>query len=195
MRTLLATAATLTLLVSPASAQDGRGHEHAGAHGEAAAAASSGHTSPYAGLAAREVASLSPEDVGALRRGEGWSLALSAELNGQPGPAHLIELEEELGLNAAQVATLQAMRDDMQAEAITAGKRFIAAEAALDQAFREGSLNETQLRDFVTAAEAARAELRFVHLSRHLATSALLSPGQIEHYRELRGYGPRPSTP
>ena len=195
MRALLLTAATLTLLVPPASAQDASGHEHAGTHGEPTAAASSDHTSPYAGLEAREVASLSPEDVAALRRGEGWSLALPAELNGQPGPAHLLELQKELGLDAEQVAALQAMRDTMQFEAITAGEHFIAAEAALDAAFREASLDEARLRDLVATAEAARVELRFVHLSRHLATSALLSPGQVEGYRELRGYSPRPSTP
>jgi hypothetical protein len=35
---------------------------------------------------------------------------------------------------------------------------------------------------------AARADLRFVHLSRHLETPGLLTPDQIARYAALRGY-------
>ena len=55
-----------------------------------------GH-SPYAGLEAREIKSLSEADIEELRRGGGWGLALPAELNGVPGPAHLLELRDEIG--------------------------------------------------------------------------------------------------
>ena len=51
------------------------------------------HPLPYAGLEARAIKSLSAADVQELRRGGGWGLALPAELNGVPGPAHLLELK------------------------------------------------------------------------------------------------------
>ena len=48
---------------------------------------------PYAGQETRVISSLSPEDQRALRAGEGGGLAKPAELNGYPGPAHVLELE------------------------------------------------------------------------------------------------------
>ena len=65
-----------------------------------------GH-SPYAGLEGREIKSLSEADLEDLRLGRGWGLALAAELNGVPGPAHLLELQAELGLDAGQVAAIE----------------------------------------------------------------------------------------
>lgn len=157
-----------------------------------AAAQQQDHASPYAGMQARDISSLSAEDIAELRRGGGWGLALPAELNSRPGPAHLLELREELDLNADQIAQLERIEAQMRAEAIAAGEVFIAAEAALDAAFASDDLAEADLRQLVEAAEQARAELRIVHLSRHLLTPALLTPQQIALYDELRGYGDDP---
>ena len=52
---------------------------------------------PYAGMQNRAVKSLSDNDIKELRRGGGWGLALAAELNGMPGPAHLLELKDQSG--------------------------------------------------------------------------------------------------
>lgn len=136
----------------------------------------------------REIRSLSETDIAELRRGAGWGLALPAELNGVPGPAHLLELKGEIGLTAAQVTAIEAIFAEMQAEARAAGERFIAAEAAIEAAFREGNLNPDRLRALVDASAEARAALRFVHLRRHLETPPLLTAGQIARYNELRGY-------
>jgi hypothetical protein len=147
------------------------------------------HATPYAGQKTREIKSLSEEDIEALRQGRGWGLALPAELNGVPGPAHLLELRSELGLSEDQVDAIEVIYAKMQAEAIEAGERFIQAEAALDSAFAAGDLGEKRLRHLIQTAEAARSDLRFVHLSRHLSTPALLTGEQRELYGELRGYG------
>lgn len=167
----------LTLFLCPAAALA----QH---HGEAHEA------TPYAGLQARGVASLSASDVEELRRGGGWGLALPAELNGAPGPAHLLELRDELGLVPHQVEAIERSFAEMQADAIAAGERLIGAEAALDAAFVAGDLDDARLRDLIGEAEAARAELRFVHLSRHLSTPPLLTAEQIARYQVLRGYAP-----
>ncbi|TNC63130.1 hypothetical protein FHG71_19770 [Rubellimicrobium roseum] len=140
-------------------------------------------------MEAREIKSLSGEDIEALREGRGWGLALAAELNGMPGPAHLLELKDELGLSEDQVRAIEAIHAEMRAEAIAAGERFMAAEAALDTAFAAGDLDEERLWHLIDAAEAARGDLRFVHLSRHLSTPPLLTRNQIRLYSELRGYG------
>lgn len=158
-------------------------------------AQSHGHpaaSSPYAGQQDRQIKSLSEDDISELRRGGGWGLALPAELNGKPGPAHLLELRDAIGLSKNQVAAIEEIYADMRAEAIAAGERFIAAEAALSTAFAAGGLDVAELRKLVRAAEAARSELRYVHLSRHLATPPLLSDQQLGRYNILRGYASDP---
>jgi Spy/CpxP family protein refolding chaperone len=163
----------------------------------AALPASAQHTadhapSPYAGEQTREIASLSNDDLAELARGGGWGLARAAELNGVPGPTHLLELAEQIGLDAEQRAAVTAIRDEMRAEAIAAGKRFVEAERALDAAFTNGVPNAATLAGLVTEAGEARADLRLVHLSAHLRTTPLLTPDQIERYAVLRGYADDP---
>lgn len=152
----------------------------------------SGHASPYAGFETRAIKSLSESDLDELRRGGGWGLALAAELNGVPGPAHLLELRDEIDLSPDQVAAIQAIFDEMQSEAVATGARLIEAEEAIEAAFRAGDLDDERLRALIAEAEAARAELRFIHLSRHLSTPPLLSADQIARYNMLRGYGSDP---
>lgn len=152
----------------------------------------SGHTSPYAGVETRAIKSLSGTDLKELRRGGGWGLALAAELNGVPGPAHLLELRDKIPLSADQIVTIQQIFNEMQSEAIAAGARLIAAEEAIEAAFRAADLDDAPLRALIAEAESARAELRFIHLSRHLSTPPLLSADQIARYNTLRGYGVDP---
>lgn len=154
----------------------------------------SGPASPYAGFETRAIKSLSETDIYELRRGGGWGLALAAELNGVPGPAHLLELRDGIPLSADQVASIKAIFDEMQTEAIAAGARLIETEEAIETAFRAGGLDDARLRSLIAQAETARAELRFIHLSRHLSTPPLLSADQIARYNSLRGYGSDPCT-
>lgn len=74
------------------------------------------HAQPYAGLQNRVVKALSEQQMADLRAGRGMGLALAAELNGYPGPLHVIELRRELALNDAQAARAQALFDAMKAE-------------------------------------------------------------------------------
>ncbi len=143
--------------------------------------------SPHAGMQSREVKSLSAADIQELRRGGEWGLALPAELNGMPGPRHLLELKDEVPLSSDQVDRLKLLYEDMLEKAIPAGERLIAAEAAIEAAFASGKVDETSLRALLAEAEAARAELRFIHLSQHYKAVRLLGPRQIARYFELRG--------
>lgn len=156
--------------------------------GPAMAAGQEHAHSPYAGMETRDIKSLSEDDIEELRRGGGWGLALAAELNGVPGPAHLLELRDEIGLTSDQIAAIEAVFSEMQAEAQEAGRRLIAEESAIEAAFRSGDLTDETLRTLIAAAEAARADLRFIHLSRHLSTPPLLTDDQIAAYNDLRGY-------
>ena len=76
---------------------------------------------PYAGLQTRPLKALSGEDLADLREGRGMGLALAGELNGYPGPKHVLELARELNLTEAQRARTQELFDAMKAEAVPLG--------------------------------------------------------------------------
>ena len=78
------------------------------------------HTSPYAGLEERGIASLSEEDISELLAGGGWGFALPAELNGLPGPRHVLDMAGQLDLSDDQHASVQALFDTMQTGAARA---------------------------------------------------------------------------
>jgi Spy/CpxP family protein refolding chaperone len=143
-------------------------------------------------MQSRAVKALSDADIRELRRGGGWGLALAAELNGMPGPTHLLELKDKIPLTQDQVAKTQALFDDMRKAAIPTGERLIAAEMALELAFARGTVDEASLRGLLSEAEAARTTLRFIHLSQHYKTAQYLQPEQIKRYNVLRGYADDP---
>jgi len=144
--------------------------------------------SPYAGEETRAIKSLSAEDIAELGRGGGWGLAKVAELNGMPGPAHLLDLKVEIGLTGAQVALVEGLFEEMQAKAIAEGERFIESERALDEAFGNRTITKESLRHALAGIEQSRTALRFIHLTAHLAAVDILSDAQITRYDSLRGY-------
>ncbi|GAA0771448.1 hypothetical protein E1180_05695 [Roseibium denhamense] len=148
----------------------------------------------YAGFEKRQIKSLSEDDIAEIRRGGGWGFALPAELNGWPGPAHLLELKDELDLTPEQVKQITAIHSAMKAQAIEAGEAFIEAEAALSEAFLNSDLAPDRLQILLRDAATARATLRYIHLSRHLETPPLLTEAQITAYKRLRGYQDDPCS-
>ncbi|WP_261322983.1 Spy/CpxP family protein refolding chaperone [Rhizobium leguminosarum] len=145
-------------------------------------------TSPYAQEAARDIKSLSETDVDELTRGGGWGFAKPAELNGYPGPSHVLQMKDRLGLTDDQLLKVQRAFDLMQARASEEGQVFVEAERELDAAFRSRAITESELRDLVAAAEASRSRLRFIHLAAHLEVTRLLDASQIAGYGKHRGY-------
>lgn len=146
------------------------------------------HASPYAGEETREIKALSREDVDELLRGGGWGLAKAAELNGMPGPSHVLDMAFELGLSAEQVERTRRIRDAMRREAKTIGERFVSKEAALETMFRAGDIGNPELETRVAEIESIRAELRTAHLSAQIEMTRVLSAEQVRRYATLRGY-------
>ncbi len=117
-------------------------------------------------------------------------MALPAELNGYPGPRHVLDLAAQLHLTEEQQAEIQALYDTMLLEAVDLGEQILQAEAELELTFRDNSMDEAFLEEQLTAIGALQAKLRFVHLRTHIATAAMLTPEQTEQYSVLRGYTP-----
>ncbi|MCW8087584.1 Spy/CpxP family protein refolding chaperone [Sabulicella glaciei] len=181
---ILPTAALALLLALPAAAQ--HPGPHAGQH-----RAQHGHTQtaqPYAGLDGRRIKALSEEDVAGLLAGRGMSLALAAELNGYPGPMHVLVHADALGLTGRQRATAEGLREHMAAEAQALGARIVAMEEELDRLFAGGAADTGRLAALTASLGALNGRLREVHLATHIAMRDALDPGQREAYARLRGY-------
>lgn len=144
---------------------------------------------PYAGQQHRSIKSLSGEQIKGYLNGKGMGLAKAAELNHYPGPRHVLDLADKLGLSKDQIAQSEKLFQDMKTEAIAAGKQIIHAEKALDSLFANNVVTPETLEAQLQRIGRLKAKLRYVHLKYHLTQKALLTPEQIKLYDQLRGYG------
>jgi Spy/CpxP family protein refolding chaperone len=144
--------------------------------------------SPYVGQESRQIKSLSANEARELLNGEGMGLAKAAELNGYPGPKHVLELAEPLKLTSIQVAATEATYRRMNSHAKKIGAQIIEREQALDALFAGGAVTSEVLSRSVAQIGALQAELRTLHLDAHLSQLAILTPEQVRQYRRLRGY-------
>jgi hypothetical protein len=146
--------------------------------------------SPYRDQQFNKIKGLTDAEIGELKDGTGMGLARAAELNGYPGPRHVLDAitAGQLHMTSEQNRRVEQIFEDMGKRARSVGEQIIAEEAALDMAFRAGTIDETDLSSRVSRIAALRGELRAVHFGAHLETRALLSVAQIGRYNELRGY-------
>ncbi|HYD79590.1 MAG TPA: hypothetical protein VEC06_07265 [Paucimonas sp.] len=178
---------TLTIamaLLASCGAHAQHAHDHAVHHTHAQTSTAS----PYAGMQDRTIKALSAQQMADLRAGKGMSLALPAELNGYPGPSHVLELADRLGLSDAQRAATERLFDEMKKEAGALGERLIASEAALDRLFRERRATASSVDDAASNIAHIQGALRAAHLRYHLHMMEVLEPGQVAEYAKLRGY-------
>lgn len=162
----------LALIATPAAAET----MHHGPH------------SPYAGLETREIKALSPEQIADLKAGRGVGLALAAELNGYPGPRHVLEFAQQLALSNEQHRRTSELFEAMREETGALGEQLIEAERALDRLFAEKRATPQSVAAAAQSAGTIEGELRAAHLRYHLAMMEVLTPQQIQAYNHLRGY-------
>jgi len=157
-------------------------------HSFAFSAADHSQKSKYAGEEKREIKSLSATDIEELQNGKGWGLAKAAELNGVPGPVHLLEMKEEIDLSAEQLRAIKDIYKKMKQEAIPLGLELIALEKELNNHFANRTITDELLSQILQKIGQVHRQLRYVHLSTHLKTPDILQSEQIILYNRLRGY-------
>jgi Spy/CpxP family protein refolding chaperone len=128
-----------------------------------------------------------PPDREGLENGEGLGMGLFAELNGYPGPLHVLELRDSLELTDTQLKQTQAIFDEMKHEAVLLGRAVIAAEESLYAVFRRGNVQEDEIQLKAEEIGQVRSQLRTIHLRAHLQTREILSDEQRTKYMRLRG--------
>lgn len=174
---------TIVAAIAVAGTAAAASAQHSHKHGQPTPA------QPYGGQHERAIASLSPEDLQGFLDGRGMGLAKAAELNGYPGPMHVLELEKELRLSPEQRQRVEQAFLRMKARATEIGGKYVAAERALDAAFRSGSADASTIAAHVAEANRLLGEVRLSHLNAHLEITPVLTSEQRALYAELRGYG------
>ena len=146
------------------------------------------YPAPYAGQQNSSVRGLTEEEIATFRTGTGMGLARPAEINGYPGPRHVLALADELGLTEDQHAAIRALESQVFAETVPLGERFLERYAALEQAFRDGTITMESLHERTAEIGQIEGKLRAAHLKYPLLTKPLMTEEQIARYNQLRGY-------
>ena len=144
--------------------------------------------SPYTSMEGRPIKALSEQQIAGLETGQGMGLALAAELNGYPGPKHVLELQTELGLTESQIDLTQDIFQAMKESAVDLGRQIVAQERELDRLFVSHAIDPESLTENVLGISELQAQLRAAHLQAHLEMMEVLDEDQIRKYIELRGY-------
>ena len=165
-----------------------------------AAHAGSELRSPYRAQALSGLRGLDAREIADLRAGRGMGLARAAELNGYPGPRHVLDAIDSGDLRAAggQRIQIDGIFERMKRDAIRVGGNILHEEELLEAAFRAGTVSDAEVRSRVARIAVLQGELRAIHLAAHNATRAILSDAQVAQYKQLRGYTdatpPQPSA-
>jgi hypothetical protein len=180
--------AVLSLMLTFLAAPHGLAQQHDGINHHKAAEGKDQTTSSYSGMEKRRVKALSSEQIADLMAGRGMGLALAAELNSYPGPLHVLELRDALGLTDEQASRTKALLDEMKAEIIPLGRRIIQKETELDRLFSERKITSANLAEMTKTIADVQGALRAAHLRYHLDMAELLTSEQIGRYSHFRGY-------
>jgi len=74
--------------------------------------------SAYRELLSSEIRGIDPDTIEGYLTGAGLGFALPAELNGYPGPRHVLDLASDLELTSEQQEQIQSLFDEMESQAI-----------------------------------------------------------------------------
>jgi hypothetical protein len=143
---------------------------------------------PYAGQQHSSIPGLAEAEIASYREARGMGLARPADINGYPGPIHVLEQADALGLSSEQRAAVQSLYDQMRTEASALGEEFLAQYGGLELAFRDGTITPKELGERTSEIGRIEGALRAAHLRYHLSTRAILTPEQLGTYMRLRGY-------
>lgn len=144
--------------------------------------------SPYRGQESRAIKALSADEVRDLLAGEGMGLARAAELNGVPGPRHVLDLATDLELGSGQRDRVQAIYHEMNSAARELGARIVELERAMDEGFASRAIEAGTVERLAREIGELGGRLRAVHLVAHLRTAEVLTHDQVRRYAELRGH-------
>jgi len=177
----LAASLTIILVGGLTGGAHAQGHPH---HGPAPHGAAAAPGTPHQHHAVAAACNDAFDET--VREGRGFGMAFVADQAGYPGPLHVLELKDRLRLSHDQEAATRALLDQMYAASRPKSARLLDAEARLARLFAAGPPDEAALRKAVGVVEAARADVRMVHLAFHLKMRDALTDEQRRLYHDAR---------
>lgn len=145
-------------------------------------------SNPYAAQKTRAIKSLSNDEIQSYLAGKGMGFARAAELNGYPGPSHVLALADKLQLTPLQERQTKELFAQMESDASALGGQLVAEERALNQLFASGTVTPTLLASATEHIGVIQGRIRNAHLKAHIAQAAVLTPEQMAQYNQLHGY-------
>jgi len=121
-----------------------------------------------------------------LQQGRGMGMGRVAEVNGYPGPMHVLQHAEALELAEGQIERSRELMSRVKSRAPELGKQIVDAERRLAAMFAEGGINAAEMDALLLEIAKLRAHLRSLHLTAHLDQAAVLTEAQLLKYKELR---------
>ena len=127
-----------------------------------------------------------PSDKELLESAQGGGMASYAELNGYPGPKHIVEMQNEIGLTEEQLKQIESIFDEMHEKARAKGELIVMKEERLNGLFKSGRASEEDVQQLAAEIGRLRGELRAIHLIAHLQATKVLTREQTAMYVAIR---------
>ncbi len=127
-----------------------------------------------------------PSDKEDLEKGAGAGMAKYADLNGYPGPKHILELQDTLKLSDKQKREIEALFNEMKSNAVAKGMLIVEKERKLEALFRNEQATPTEVHSLSTEIGKLRGELRAVHMNTHIKAKEILTKEQATLYNMIR---------
>ncbi|MEM7053218.1 MAG: hypothetical protein AAF446_01590 [Pseudomonadota bacterium] len=121
-----------------------------------------------------------------LLEGRGMGLARIANMKGYPGPMHVLEMAEQLGISDEQRAQTEQIMQRMRSTAKQRGRELIEAERRLEALFDGGLVQPSAVDAALLEIGMLQAQVRAAHLHAHIEQARVMTLSQIERYTELR---------
>lgn len=129
-----------------------------------------------------------PADKESLENGEGAGMASYADVNGYPGPKHILEMQDQLNMSEEQRKDIESIFEAMSESALAKGDAIVRKEVELEKLFSEGKATEGEVKRLSREIGALRGELRAIHLAAHIQAKQILTEQQVSTYNSIRDH-------
>lgn len=130
---------------------------------------------------------ISSQEKEALLAGSGLGAGMIAMMNGYPGPKHVLEMGDELGLTAEQKEEIGTLFAERKASFVEMGRELVEKDEELTAMFASGSVNTGDVEKLSREIGQLQGELRAGHLNAHVLTWEALTEAQREKLASTRG--------
>ena len=130
---------------------------------------------------------ISADEKEALLEGKGLGAGMIAMSNGYPGPKHVLEMGDELGLTAEQKEEIGTLFAERKASFVEMGRELVDKDAELTAMFASGSVDTGDVEKLSREIGQLQGELRAGHLNAHVLTWEALTEAQREKLASMRG--------